>query len=113
LRICIDKARFSAVIEPYDAKRFLLARKVVRSSLTNPVAGAAVDSVFPIAEARYLSSVILGQDVLCLGKHRNVVFSLDASTISLPMGVLLDPSGRAALPGGGLGAVPWLGLTRN
>ncbi len=113
LRICIDKARFSAVIEPYDAKRLLLAQKLVRSSLTNPVAGTATDAVFPVAEARYLSSVILGQDDLCLGKHRNVVFSLDASTISLPMGVLLDPAGPAVLAGSGLGAVPWLGLTRN
>lgn len=113
VRICIDRQRFSAQIEQYDPAKFALATKLVGFALSNPTSGDSANGSFPVGEARYLSSMLLGSGEKCLGEHRDVVFALDAATISTPMAALLDPASPQADDDASTLRLPWLGLKRN
>jgi len=115
VRVCFDRESFHAKSLEREPQRELLAVKTLLAALTNPSpTGSAIDQVFPLAEAKFLTALILGNDDSCIGQAETLIAAPDPVFFSLPLHVLLDPTHAATTTSTvTLATAPWLGASRG
>ncbi len=115
IRVCFDKEGFHASFSERDPQRDLIAIKTLLAALTNPApSGSAIDRAFPLAEAKYLTSLTLGDDSRCVAQAETLIAAPDPVFFWLPLHVLLDPARAATISSSdALATIPWLGASRG
>lgn len=93
VRVCFDAQDFHVSKATRQFEKEALAVKTLLASLTDQSApGGAIDQSFPVAEARLLSALALGEDDRCIGRAENLLVAPNPVFFSLPLSVLLDPA---------------------
>jgi len=115
IRVCFDRESFHASFSERDPQREVIAIKTLLAALTNPgPSGSAIDRVFPLAEAKWLTSLTLGDDSGCVAQAETLIAAPDPVFFLLPLHVLLDPARAATMSSpNDLATFPWLGASRG